>query len=235
MSQRLLLISILVFLTACSGVSRTPQEQAISYALVNDVTVRKLTDACSNVSIAAKQSAWRGYRSWWTRNGNLVEAADYGLSYNLVTLTDDRLETGARLAMGLTFDIVAQAQQQVDKLLSDSDKEEACIDIMSEYRDGKMDLREDQNLYPLLVNLQQQQQQQGEDLLLKIATIEDKKDKKYSRSAYVVEKLVKREGCVKPKVRSLKADGPNEVLEATCADNSFLLVRCEWRNCKIQN
>ena len=183
MSQRLLLISILVFLTACSGVSRTPQEQAISYALVNDVTVRKLTDACSNVSIAAKQSAWRGYRSWWTRNGNLVEAADYGLSYNLVTLTDDRLETGARLAMGLTFDIVAQAQQQVDKLLSDSDKEEACIDIMSEYRDGKMDLREDQNLYPLLVNLQQRQQQQGEDLLLKIATIEDKKDKKYSRSA----------------------------------------------------
>lgn len=235
MSKRLLLSSILILLTACSGVSRTPQEQAISYALVNDVTVRQLTDQCSNVSIAAKQSAWRGYRSWWTRNGNLVEAADYGLSYNLVTLTDDRQETGARLAMGLTFDIVAQAQQQVDKLLSVSDKEEACIDIMSDYRDGKMDLREDQNLYPLLVNLQQQQQQQGEDLLLKIATIEDKKDKKYSRSAYVVEKLVKREGCVKPKVRSLKADGPNEVLEATCADNSFLLVRCEWRNCKIQN
>lgn len=235
MSTRLLLSSLLILLTACSGVSRTPQEQAISYALVNDVTVRQLTDQCSNVSIAAKQSAWRGYRSWWTRNGNLVEAADYGLSYNLVTLTDDRQETGARLAMGLTFDIVAQAQQQVDKLLNVSDKEEACIDIMSEYRDGKMDLREDQNLYPLLVTLQQQQQQQGEDLFLKIATIEDKTDKKYSRSAYVVEKLVKREGCVKPKVRSLKADGPNEVLEATCADNSFLLVRCEWRNCKIQN
>lgn len=235
MSQRIILTALLILLSACSTVTRTPQEQAISYALVNDVSVRKLTDECSNVSIAAKQAAWRGYRSWWTRNGNLVEAADYGLSYNLVTLTDDRIETGARLAMGLTFDIVAQAQQNVDKLLDVGDKEGACIDIMSEYRDGKMDLREDQNLYPMLVTLQQQQQQNGEDLILKIATIEDKKSKKFSRSAYVVEKLVKREGCVKPKVRSLKSDGPNEVLEATCADNSFLLVRCEWRNCKIQN
>ncbi len=234
MLQRLILVLCVLSLAACSGVSRTPDEKAISYALVNDVVVRKLTDECSRVSVTAKQAAWRGYRSWWKRNGSLVEAADYGLSYNLVALTDDRLETGARYAMGLTFDIVAEAEQQVAELLDGGDKEDTCLDIMSDYRDGELDLREDSNLYGLLVNLQQEQELKGSDHLLKISRIEDKQSKKYSRSAYVVERLVKREGCVKPRVRSLKADGPNEILEAVCADKTFLLVRCEWRNCKIQ-
>ncbi len=235
MIQRVVIILSLLALAACSGVSRAPQEKAISYALVSDVAVRKLTDQCSKVSVAAKQAALRGYRSWWKRNGNLVEAADYGLSYNLVTLTNDRQETGARYAMGLTFDIVSEAEQRVADLLSDGDKEDTCLSMMSEYRDGEMDLSEDSELFELLVKLQQEQEMQGDDHLLKISRIERKKAKKYSRSAYIVERMVKREGCVNPKVRSLKADGPNEILEAVCSDKTFMLVRCEWRNCKIQN
>jgi hypothetical protein len=216
-------------------VSRTPDEQAISYALVEDVTLRKLKDQCSDLNVTAKQAAWRGYSSWWKRNSGLVEAADYGLSYNLITLTDTRQETGARYAMGLTFDIVAEAEQRVAELLESGDKTATCLDVMNEYRDGSMDLREDSNLYPILVKLQQEHDAQGEDMYLKMSKIEDKSNKKYSRSAYAVERMVKREGCANPKVRTLKTDGPNEVLEATCADDSFMLIRCEWRNCKIQN
>jgi hypothetical protein len=233
--QRLILAVCLVSLAACSGVSRTPDEQAIAYALVTDVTIRKMAEECSKVSLASKQAAWRGQRSWWKRNAPLVEAADYGLSYNLVTLTNDRLESGARYAMGLTFDIVSAAEQQVADLLEGGDKENTCIDVMGEYNDGSMDLREDTEMYPLLVKLQQQNDDKGADHYLKISKIEEKKSKKFSRSAYVVERLVKREGCARPKVRSLKADGPNEVLEAVCADKSFMLVRCEWRNCKVQD
>jgi len=233
--QRLTLVLCVLAISACSSSNRTPDEQAISYALVEDVKVRKLTDECSKINVTAKQAAWRGYRSWWKRNGNLVEAADYGLSYNLVTLTDTRQETGARYAMGLTFDIVSEAEQQVNDLLAEGDKTEVCLDIMGQYRDGSMDLQEDSNLYPLLVKMQQRQETKGQDLYIKMSQIEDKSHKKYSRSAFAVERLVKREGCANPKVRTLKADGPNEVLEATCADNSFLLVRCEWRNCRIQN
>ncbi|GAA6133735.1 hypothetical protein NBRC116188_05240 [Oceaniserpentilla sp. 4NH20-0058] len=235
MLQRLTLIMCVLAISACSSNSRTPDEQAISYALVQDVIVRKLTDTCSDISVTAKQAAWRGYRSWWKRNGSLVEAADYGLSYNLITLTDNRQETGARLAMGLTFDIVNEAEQHVKELLAEGDKTETCLGTMAEYRDGNMDLREDSNMYPLLVKLQQQHDSKGQDLYIKMSEIEDKSHKKYSRSAFAVERLTKREGCVNPKVRTLKADGPNEVLEATCADNSFFLIRCEWRNCKIQD
>ena len=128
--KRFLLVLVALSLVACSGVERSPQEQAISYALINDVTVRKLTDACTKVSVSASQAAWRGYRSWWKRNGNLVEAADYGLSYNLVTLTNDRLETGARYAMGLTFDIVAEAEQRVAELLEGDNKEGTCLSLI---------------------------------------------------------------------------------------------------------
>jgi hypothetical protein len=233
--KRLIIAACLVSLAACSSVSRAPAEQAIAYALVTDVTVRKLAEECSKVSIAAKQAAWRGQRSWWKRNATLVEAADYGLSYNFVSLTNDRQETGARLAMGLTFDIVAEAERNVVELLEGGDKENTCIDLMADYKDGSMDLREDGKLYPLLVKFQQENDAKGKDHYLNISKIEEKQNKKFSRSAYVVERLVKREGCARPKVRSLKSDGPNEVLEAVCADKSFLLVRCEWRNCKIQD
>ncbi|EAT13691.1 hypothetical protein RED65_09874 [Oceanobacter sp. RED65] len=221
-------------LVACSGPSRTPQEQAISYALIEDVTLRKLQEECTDVSTSAKQSAWRGQRSWWKRNGGLVKAADYGLSYNVVTLTDDRLETGARYAMGLTFDIVHAAEENVKALLAGDDKEKACMNVMSEYRDGDRDLQQESEHYPVLVKLQQEREAQGDDHYLKISRLEKQKGEQYSRSAYTVERLVKRQGCVKPKVRTLKANGPNEVLEATCADDSFMLIRCEWRNCKIQ-
>ena len=235
MLQRLTLVMCVLAISACSGVSRTPDEQAINYALVEDVTARKLTDQCSELSVTAKQAAWRGYRSWWKRNGSLVEAADYGLSYNLVTLTDTRQETGARYAMGLTFDIIAEAEQRVAEILEGGDKAATCLDVMAEYRDGAMDLREDSKMYPLLVKLQQKRDAHGQDLYLKMSVIEDSANKKFSRSAYAVERMAKREGCVNPKVRTLKSDGPNEVLEASCADDSYLLVRCEWRNCKIQN
>lgn len=235
MLKKLILALSAMTLVACSGIERTPDEQAIQYALVNDVMVRKMSDECSKVSVVAKQAAWRGYRSWWKRNASLVEAADFGLSYNLVTLTDNRLETGARYAMGLTFDIVADAEQRVAKMLESGDREATCVDVMGEYQDGSKDLRENEEMYGYLVKIQQRASNEANDHYLKIAKIESKRGEKYSRSAYVVERLVKRNGCVSPKVRTLKTDGPNEVLEATCADSSFMLVRCEWRNCKIQN
>jgi len=233
--KSLFLAFLALTLAACSGPSRTPQEQAISYALVNDVTVRKLHDACADVSVSAKQAAWRAQNSWWKRNGGLVKAADYGLSYNIVSLTGDRLETGARYAMGLTFDIVHQAEKNVESLLASENKEEACVSVMEGYRDGSKDLQQDSTLYPILVDLQQKSDAQANDHYLKISRMEKQQGKAYSRSAYVAEQLVERNGCVKPKVSTLKANGPNEILEATCADDSFMLIRCEWRNCKIQN
>lgn len=235
MFKRSLVIISALLLVACSGVNRSPQEEAINYALVNDATLRQLAEQCSKVSISAKQASWRSARSWWKRNGDLVRAADYGLTYNMMTLTGDRQETGARYAMALTFDIVAEAEQRVEELLDGSDKEETCIDVMADYRDGEMDLRDGSQFYSMLVDLQGQADAKGDDLLLKQAEWSRKQGKKYSRSAYTVERLVKREGCPRAKVRTLKADWPMEVFEAVCRDNSYMLVRCEWGNCKVQD
>lgn len=235
MLKKAVIISLAALLGACANVKKTPEADAISYALVHDVTLRKLADRCSNVSTSAKQASWRSLNSWWKRNGSLVEAADYGLTYNMVSLSGDRLETGARYAMGLTFDIVSMADQEVASLLGSRPSEGMCKDLMESYRSGEKDIREGSEHYSELVKLQQQSDAKGRDLTLEIAKLTRKKGKTFSRSAYTVERMLKREGCAGAKISTLKADWPHEVFESRCADNSYMLIRCEWGNCKVQD
>ena len=60
-----------------------------------------------------------------------------------------------------------------------------------------------------------------------------KTGEKYSRSSITAERLVSRNICKTPKVRTLKANWPAEIFEATCPDKSSAVVTCDWGNCKI--
>lgn len=232
---RLITLCCILSLCACASNTRSPDENAIMYAMVKDVTLRKISDECSKLSAGLEQTAWRTRKEWWKRNGPLVEAADYGLTYNLISLTGDRQETGAVYAMGLTFDIVQRADEETAQLLGD-DKKEDCRDAMESFSNGDNDLQRNQELYPLLVNLQRQKSDGGENaLLLKKAQVEKNSAKAYARSNYAVEKLVKRDGCPNAEVKALKADWPLEIYEAKCPDASYMIVRCEWGNCAVQH
>lgn len=232
---RLITLCCVLSLCACASNDRTPDEQAIVYAMVKDATLRKISDECSQVSAGLEQTAWRTRHEWWKRNGPLVEAADYGLTYNLISLSGERQETGAVYAMALTFDIVAKADEQTSALLQGNKKEE-CRNVMESYSSGENDLQANKDFYPLLVNLQRKKAQGGDAALqLKQAEVEKNSAKAYARSNYTVEKLVKRQGCPNAVVKALKADWPLEVYEAKCPDASYMLVRCDWGNCAIQH
>lgn len=208
----------------------TPMAEAINYALVSDLTLRKLTARCNGVSNAAKQSAWKAQRTWWQRNGEMVEAADFGLSQVLVDVSGQRPETGALVAIGLSVDISREAQSNVEGAMS-GNQERSCQNVMDDYYNGEYDLKDDSGYYSILVKLHQQKQAAREVPVLSIATPKGGK-KAYGKSAAVVEKLVKREGCVKPRIQLLKRSGSYEVYDAQCGKN-IMLVRCEWSHCKV--
>ncbi len=229
-----LILASLALLQGCSSTQLSPTGEAVYYALQTDTTLRTWVDACDDVSAKAKQAAYTAKQNWWQRNGAFVESADFGLVYDIIHVTDDRTETGARMAMALTWQVVETAEAEVQELLSASgDKEDLCLRVLSQYNQGERDLRSQDKVYESLVNLQRRSQRDGTDLNLKRAAVEQKAGKVYGRSFYVVEKMAKRNGCSGAEVHLLKNAWPHEVYDARCPDNSYLLVRCEWGNCLV--
>jgi len=229
---RIALVILSLLMVACSGPTRKPNEQAIFQTLVEDVTFRKLTELCNSVSKKTEQHVWRAKKEWWQRNGVFVEAADFGFSYNLIDLTGARQETGARYAMALSYDIVHEAENRTKASIEGGASEETCLEVMINYRDGKMDLSEDKDRYALLLNLMRQKESQGEDLQLKQAELKVKSGRTYSRSSITAKNMAQRTICPDAKIMTLKSKWPLEIFEASCPDKSYTLIECEWGSCK---
>lgn len=226
-----LFLASLALLQGCSSTQLSPTGGAVYNALQAETTLRTWVDACDDVSAKAKQAAYTAKQDWWRRNGAYVESADFGLAYDIIHVTDERNETGARMAMALTWQIVETAEAEVQELLNASgNKEELCLRVLSQYSQGERDLYNQDNVYGALAK---RLQKDGTDLNLKRAFIEHKTGKIYGRSFYVVEKMAKRNGCADAEVHLLKNAWPHEVYDARCPDSSYLLVRCEWGNCLL--
>jgi hypothetical protein len=228
---RITLILMTVLMTACAGSSRMPQEEAIYQTLIEDVTFRKIASHCLSVSKRSEHQVWRAQKEWWDRNSVIVEAADYGFSYNVINLTGERQDTGARYAMGLSFDIVREAEKKADTVIGEGLEEEECIEIMGDYRAGENDLSADDERYALLLKLMQKKKREGKDLELQQAQIINKTGESYSRSSMSARRLAHRTVCPGASITTLKSEWPIEIFEAVCNDDSYVLIECKWGSC----
>lgn len=221
-------------LVGCASNPLSPKGTAIYDALQTETSLRAWADACSDVSLESRKLAAEAKDAWWSRNRTLLESADFGLAYDMAEVTDTRAHTGARLAMGLTWQTIDTSEKEIEeKLNRSSDKPAVCTDMLTRYRDGEFDLAERKETYQALLELQNRKNLQGEDLALRRASIEKQTGKVYGRSFYVVEKLAKRYSCPGAEVHLLDNRWPNEVYDARCTNGSFLIFRCEWGNCMI--
>lgn len=226
----------LSLLTACASQTQSVSSGAIYYALQTDVQLRLWADHCSALGPQVKQAAWKAKTNWWRRNGAFVEGADYGLTREIMMVSGERDVTGANLALGITTQAVEDAEKEMASILEQSgDQKKLCLNMLSKFNDGDYDLRDNNQFYPVLVDLQRRSQQQGDSLREKAAQLEVAKQRKFGRSLYVVEKLSTRAGCPGGDVKVIKADWPDEVYDINCPDNSYILVRCEWGNCVIND
>lgn len=221
-------------LSGCASSPVSPKGTAIYDALQTETSLRAWSDACADVSLESRKLAGKAKEAWWRRNRTLLESADFGLAYDLASVTNTRVDTGARLAMGLTWQVVEAAEADVASRLEPStSKSSVCEKVLTQYRDGDFDLTENESTYQALLELQNRKNLQGEDLALRRAAIEKETGKVYGRSFYVVEKLAKRYSCPGAEVHLLDNRWPNEVYDARCNNGSFLIFRCEWGNCMI--
>ncbi|MFQ3172454.1 MAG: hypothetical protein ACI9DG_002495 [Oleispira sp.] len=227
---------LLLMLVGCSSAPPSSTGQAVYYALQTDVQLRLWVDHCQDMSAKAKQAAWQAKNNWWRRNGAFVEGADYGLTREIMLVSGERDVTGANIALGITTQVVADAEAEMKLILEGSgNQEKLCLNMLSKFNSGDYDLRDNNQFYPTLVDLQRRAQRDGKDLEEKAAALVIKKQRKFGRSLYVVEKLAKRSGCPGANVKVIKADWPNEVYDVQCPDKSYILVRCEWGNCLLSD
>src|SRR5690554_8062217 len=98
------------FLLGCSSTPLSLKGEAVYYALETDTLLRTWEESCKEVNLDVKQKALLTRQNWWQRNGTFVEAADFGLAYDMIQISGDRPETGARLALAVTWDIVENAE-----------------------------------------------------------------------------------------------------------------------------
>lgn len=229
----LMLLLASSFLLGCSSNPLSPKGEAVYYALEADTTLRTWEESCKEVNLDVRQKALLTRQNWWERNGAFVEAADFGLAYDMIKISDERAETGARLALAVTWNIVENAEQRVNKKLASGDAAETCAKVMESYSKGDHDLRGHKKHYPQLVQLQTLKQAKGTDTKLKQASVERISQKEYGRSFYVVEKTAKRYGCSDAKVQLIKNNWPDEIYDVSCPDNSHFFVQCEWGNCRL--
>lgn len=224
----------LLTLVGCASSPLSPKGDAIYDALQADTRMRTWADSCSEVSARAEKAADVARTAWWRRNGNLVESADYGLAWDMVTVTDKRQHTGARVAMALTWGVVETAEAEVNAALaSTSNRESVCLSELDRYKAGDYDLSDRETTYQQLLELQHFKDMKGDALMLRKASIERQTGKEYGRSFYVVEKLAKRYACPGADVTLLRNNWPEEVYMASCDSNQSLLLRCDWGNCRI--
>jgi hypothetical protein len=224
---------VLLFLVGCAA-PKSSTSEAVYYALQTDVQLRLWVEHCEGINGKVKQVAWQAKKNWWRRNGAFVEGADYGLTREIMLVSGDRDVTGANVAMGLTSQVVNEAEKEMQAILDgSSNQQKLCLNMLGKFNDGAYDLRDNNKYYPTLVDLQRRAQRDGTDLEEKSAKLAVNKQRKFGRSLYSVEKLAKRSGCPGANVKVIKADWPHEVYDVQCPDKSYVLVRCEWGNCLI--
>ena len=224
---------VLLFLVGCAA-PKSSTSEAVYYALQTDVQLRLWVEHCEGINGKVKQVAWQAKKNWWRRNGAFVEGADYGLTREIMLVSGDRDVTGANVAMGLTSQVVNEAEKEMQAILDgSSNQQKLCLNMLGKFNDGAYDLRDNNKYYPTLVDLQRRAQRDGTNLEEKSAALAVGKQRKFGRSLYAVEKLAKRSGCPGADVKVIKADWPHEVYDVQCPDKSYVLVRCEWGNCLV--
>lgn len=233
MIRRVLPLAIvLLFLTGCATSSLSTKGDAVVYALQADAVMNTWRYECTRVSSRTRIAAESARSAWWQRNRELVEAADFGLAYNILAVTDSRVDSGARLAMSLVQEVQGGASKDVgDKLTSTVDKESLCLEVLEDYEIGERDIEGSEEIQRALSELRVSAERNQERYRQRKGMVDVAAGKRYGRSLYVVEKLSDQASCAREAISLIKGEWPYEIYNVECESKPLSIVRCEWGRC----
>ncbi|MDX1472718.1 MAG: hypothetical protein R3309_01040 [Reinekea sp.] len=224
------LISLFLLLGCSSAPLKTT---AIHQALVTDSAIRQAVEHCVDLGVEESRLAMREQQNWWLRNNTLVLAADYGvLELNWEQVPDEAESQRAVLAIQTLERIQLDANDQVERWFGDYDETDDCRKVFGNVAKGRLDLARDKKLADELTAIAQRRQSVSNDA--ESARSINTRYRKYGRSLFVVEKVLREAGCSKPNVALLRNSWPLEVYDAVCTPQDYLLVKCEWGRCDVK-
>jgi hypothetical protein len=228
---RFFVLCLSLALFSCS--SLPPKTEAIHNALVLDSALRQAAEQCGNISQEDRRLAERERALWWSRNGNWVVAADYGmlqLNWDLAAKEFDGQR--AVLGMQLLEQIQLDSDDMSAKWVGDSETSQKCEKLFKSVAKGKLDLDQSKKHLKSLNELSDSRSDVSK--VAEIARSINSRYRKYGRSLFVVEKTLKETGCSNPQISLLRNSWPIEVYDAACSQKDYLLVKCEWGRCEVK-
>jgi hypothetical protein len=222
------LLSLVLF--GCAGLP--PQSDAIHHALVTDLALRQAAEFCLAADDGVDITAIGERARWWTRNGSLVMAADYGLlQLNWQGAPESVEAQRAVLAMRVLEQVQLDAQTQITAWLGSTLNTAGCQPLFTRVQAGKLDLNKPKKQYRVLQQLVEQRHSMAADA--DRARSINNRYRKYGRSLFAVEKTLQESGCSQPSIALLRNAWPLEVYDAVCSQDDYQLIRCEWGRCAI--
>lgn len=227
----LLLMLVTASLFSCSSVSK--RTTAIHDTLVTDAAMHQAALNCSAYGGDERRIAQQERVNWWRRNSNYVLAADYGL---LQLTWDDAPQPAETQRAVLSMQLLENIQTDADILLAEwfgrYEEPEDCIKLFERVEKGRLDISRDKNQAGILSEIYAQRVSVEGDA--ETARSINTRYRKYGRSLFVVEDLLRQEGCQSPTVSMLRNSWPLEVYDAACNTNTYVIVQCNWGRCELK-
>ena len=225
------LLLVVALFTACSSVP--PQTQAIHKALTTNLALRSATVKCVGLANATERQVKQKYSSWWQRNRQFVQAADYGLlKLNWDASQPATEEQHAVLGMQQLELLMLDSQAQLAEWLGAEASDKSCLKLFDQVGEGDLDLDRRRDDTEVLNALFLERAAYSADV--DAARAINARYRKYGRSLYIVEEALRKTGCGEPTISMLRNSWPLEVYDAVCEADNYRLVECVWGRCEVK-
>lgn len=232
-----LVFAALLFVSCSSNSIKT---ESIQQVLSTDMALRMATEQCMAVGLNTQQFAKFERDSWWQRNGQWVTAADQSL-VNLVWQHTDQLQEPARAVLSLELLEASHHQSLLlnQDWLGSSVNEEKCQRLFNRVRAGEHDIKLSDKARDSLAAAPQHAERTlstaQTQAIAESASAVNARYRKYGRSLFLAEKSLQTVGCKNPNLALIRNSWPLEVYDATCSNEEYFLVKCEWGRCQVKH
>lgn len=228
--MRTLLLFIPLLFVSCATVS--PQTDSIQTVLTTDVALRMALDQCRNTDLVTRQKVEFEHSGWWQRNGQWVLQADRGLvALNWQHSSPFQEASRSVLALQLLESTHQNSKDLTQQWLATADAQ-TCQALFNRVSNGELDIQLDDEQRQALADIAVSQNLIEADS--NAAQAVNARYRKYGRSLYLAEKSLQQVGCSKPNLALIRNNWPLEVYDATCSNNDYFLVKCEWGRCLVK-